>query len=166
MKLKVIGYIIGILLLGILIERLYTNFFTSPTCENEISKIIFSDKSFRKKYGLPIFNEVDYLCKKSILDNGKTIKFIAKSYNKSKLREVYYYCHTNSEKDVFQINNGAETFTLEVQFYFKKPEKVRFMIFSETGTYDSKILTCEEAKKLLLGINIFGKSNEHFYDCL
>lgn len=151
---KILSIIVLALCLFFISERLY-NYFYSPTCKNDLSETIFIDDKFRKSSGLPIFDKSNY---KEEIQNRGTKKIL---YNDSKeyplLREMIYFCNTNSIKDIYLI---SESLSIECRLYFNESINSRF---SKIKDNNRTIISFEEAYKILSDAGLDNSESSLFY---
>lgn len=124
-------------------------------CNNPLQKQIFVDDRFRDDNGLPLIDRKDF--EENIENNGFNIVLLNEKQEYPLLKEMIYFCHTNSIKDTYIIN---DEFIIECRLYFNEPTKSRF---TKIEKQKSSIIDNYEAYKLLIDNALYDKHSVYFY---
>lgn len=131
--LKVIFLLVSIC---ILYTTIFNSFFINKKDDcNELSHS-FKNNKLRDSIGLPKFIENEYSFEKKKKNSSFNY------YNNSSLSRVTYYCFSNLEQDIINLNNESY---IEANYYFNN-KRLAFYLTDKKGT---RFITHQEAFKLI-----------------
>lgn len=151
---RLFSIIFGISIIVFFLSLIYSSFDVQE-CNNQLQKQIFVDNTFREDNGLPLIDREDF--EEKIENNGFNIILLNEKQEYPLLKEMIYYCHTNSIKDTYIINNE---FIIECRLYFNEPKKSRF---TRVEKQKRTIIDFFEAYELLINSGLYDEKKDTFY---
>lgn len=151
---NIVSIILGLSMVSLLCTILYYNI-DFRECKNTLKVKVFEDKRLRIRNGLPFFEKKYF--KKRIKNNGFKIELLNQKNKFPLLKEMIYYCHTNSIQDTYLLNSEL---SIVCELYFNEPKRSRF---TKIENNKRKIIGYEEALKTLVDFELFNKNREVFY---
>jgi len=120
-------------------------------CKGNTSLNIFKESHYRKEKGLPFFFK-----NQRFIENKNSITMTNLNEIRPMLKEIKFYCTTDSELDLYYLSDGTE---LEIHYYLSGKNTYSKLINNGVMDY----ISLKEAYKKLKQDDVLNDFKETFY---